>query len=1085
MKNSIKKLCYSLFPLMLFTLVFVLGCNHGNDTKDNQQKPDNSKQSETVVLKTLKVNGVSFEIKDVIDLKKTNLDKIKIEYTTSPSDAEVTFTPNLTEKSVGEGVWNIGNEAGKKTLTIKVKKGLEQHTYTLSIERLPANALKLTKITCDAEEITENIFSVIGFKEVSKSYVTLKVEPSDATATVEFSGFGESIDAKTWKWLLANGENSLDIKLKKGSEEVEYKAKIRSKMSAVNVGVQLNGIQMYNLPDDFEEKALNGENPTFDAKCNHLLLSLMTVLEMKEVIVFVDGTKEEFPKPESSSGFFKTSEKLYMLTEGEKQFEMFIIPSDSLMGRSSCKHLKFKVKGINDKLRLEPELSINGNAELPKDFLSNLEKPETEAPLYKLFKGPARLSIAVSSYEKLNHIKEVKIDGSVVPFPPKSNIIEHTISVEESTPKKVKVEFIPKNEAITQALTWNFSLQLGGDKPKVFGVKLESINDVGSLDGELPESLTGHLTDDTNPLYEYNGTTATVVLTVEDKDMVQDALFKLDNNAGETVAAITEGRYTYIPYQYQITDLSEHNIEIIVHPKNSAEYEDLTLKFRLKRTGKKIKIPARPFSFQINGLPSNKMPKDVKEHLTDGTAPIYEINGFDVVPNVASFDEPVANMIKHVRFTFEGEAPREVTFQKVQAGFFDSWQANTSFIMAEAKKPYSLKVELIPNDDALYEPLVYTLKMQSSGVAIDMPLAFGVDMKLQKDGAVLKLNAENALVLVQAKSDIMKSVTITIKDVDSSPVDCEVKPLQDAKGVPFWQASRDVNLLDGDATPERTIIIKVEPNDPKKYLPATRTYKITGTKIAKNNAKFVIEKRQPKVYAKVEYKAGAEGQYLDDYGVTSIKFTGVYTESAKATVRYAVISPTGDMIDFPTGTTPTEKYKVMSNNKGVHTTDAITLFTDKPTKLKVWVVAEDGNTTDDTNGLYIINLNPISLKWSYQAKDKANAKFEDFENDAYDEIEIKKSQIQDTDKHIYIAVRVWDDDKGGFKVKDTEGQGAFEKLTQTDDEKDNLKQTYMLKFDVSKLKDGQENELAFKCNMWDKDLTKDCFTYIVKIKAKN
>ena len=1083
MKNSIRNIYYSLLLLSLFVL-FISGCRHGSGSNGDQQNPDDSKQSETVLLKALKFGGVPVEVKDLIDLKKTNLDRIKVEYTVAPSDAEVSFTPDLEEKFLGGGVWNIGSDVGKKTLRIKVKKGAEQHSYTVSIERLPVDALKLAKISCDNEEISENIFSFVGFKDVSKSFVTLKVEPSDPIATVEFSGFGESIDSKTWKWLLANGENSIGIKLKKGDEEVEYTAKIRSKMLAVNVGAQLNGIQMYNISDDFEEKALNGENPTFDTKCNHLLLSLMTSADIKSVIVFIDGIKEEFPKPVASSGYFKTSEKLYMLAEGEKQFEMFITPADSLMSKNSCKYLKFKVKGASNKLKLEPEISINGNAELPKDFLDNLTKPESEAPLYRLFKGPAKLSIAVSSYEKVNHIREIKIDGNTVPFPPRSSVIEYTIPVDENTPKKVKVEFIPKNEAITETITWNFSLQLGGEKPQVFGVKLESINDVGSLEGELPESLTEHLKDGTNPLYEYNGTTATVVFNIADKNMVKDALFKIDNNAGDTIPAVTEGRITYLAHEYPISDLLEHQIEVVVHPKNTEEYRDLTLKFRLKRSGKKIRIPARPFSFQINGLPSSKMPNDVKEHLTDGTSPLYEINGFDVVPNVASFDESVANMVKHVRFTFEGEAPREVEFQKVQAGFFDSWQASSSFSMSEAKKPYSLKVELIPNDDSLYEPLAYTLKMQSSGVAVDMPLAFGVDMKLQKDGAEIKVNGETALVLVQAKSDIMKSVTITVKDVDSAPVVCDIDALKDGENVPFWQATRDVNLLDGEQTPERTVIIKVEPKEPKKYLPATRTYKITGTKIAKNNAKFVVEKNRPKLYVQVEYKEGAEGEYIDDYGTTSIKFTGVYTESAKATVRYAVVSPSGDMIDFPTGTTPTEKYKVMTNNNGVHTTESINLFTDKPTRLKAWVVAEDGST-DDINGLYTIHLNPISLRWSYEAKDNSTAKFEDFENIAYDVIEIKKSEIKDSDKHIYVAINVWDDDNGGFKVKDTEGQGSFEKLEQTADEKDGLKQSYMLKFNVAKLKDGSENELTFKCNMWDKELKKDCFTYVVKVKAKD
>ena len=1081
MKNSIVA-NVGIVSIIFFLELFTLSCNHER-LKDITNPALPPQQSKTVSLKSLKINSNPIEIKDEMDLGKTTLDRVKIEYLASPREAQVTFNPELEEKTHGSGIWNIGVDAGKKTLTVTIKKDSEQHVYTLSIEKQSKDALKIAKINCDAQEISENIFSIISFKDVKKSFVELKVEPSDSSATVEFSGFGEKVDEKTWKWLLANGDNSLKIKLKKGEEEIEYTAKIKSKLLAVSGGAQLNGIQMYNIPDEFEVRVLARENPTFDAKCNSLLLGLMTASSIKEVVMFVDGIKDDFESPTSQGNLFKSSEKLYMLEEKEKQFEMFLIPDDSLLSKNSCQYLKFKVKGSSNKIKLEPELSINDNSELPKDLLDNLEKDESQAPLYKMFKGPANLALTVSSYEKAKLIKEVKINGSPIPFPARSNIIKHEVQIEDATPTKIKIEFIPKNENIVEVLTWNFALQLGGEKPAIFGINLESINDVGSLDGELPESLTQHIKDGSNPLYKYNGTTATVVFNVEAKELVQDALFKMDGDAGKTIQPVTEGRLTYFAHTYKITDLAEHNIEVIFHSAKTDDYVDLTTKFRLQRTGNKIKIPARPYSFMINNLPSSKMPKDVREHLTDGSAPLYELDGFDILANVATFDESIANMIKHIRFTFEGENTTEVQFKKMPAGFFDSWQASSPFTMLEAKKPYLLKVELIPNDEALYEPLVYALKVQSSGVAVDMPLTFGIDMKPQKNGAQIKVNAENAIVLVQSSSNIMKSVTIEVKGVDSAPESCEIKELKNTEGVSFWQATRNINLVDGSETPERTIVITVKPQDEKKYNVATCTYKITGTKIEKNNAKFVIENKRPKVYAQVEFKQDAQGEYLDDYGATSITFTGVYTESAKASVRYAILNTKNEMIDFPEGNTPTEKYKVMQNKDGVHTTEKIKLFGDKPTTLKVWVVAEDGST-DDTYGLYIIDLNPISLAWSYEAK-TTNSKFEDFENKDYDSVTLKKSQIKDADKNIYIAVRVWDSESGGFKIKDSEGQGNFEMLNQTDAEKKALKQTYMLKFDVSKLKDGSTNELTFKCNMWDKELKKDCFTYVVKITAKD
>lgn len=1090
MKDSIKKMWCIASSLMLFALVFVASCKQGNDAKKDQQKPSGQQdqvkpieQSTTVMLKSLTVNNANVEVKDEINLNKTEFDKIKIAYEVSPEDAEVVCTPELEEKFVGGGVWNIGSEAGKKTLKIQVKKGAEQHIYTLSIERVSANALKIKKITCGDEEINDNIFSIINFKDAKISSATLKVEPSDASATVEFKGFEESIDATSCKWLLANGDNSIGIILKKGDEVREYTANLKSTMQMIGVSQTLNGERIFNIPNEFEDKALTGKNPTFEAKCNSLLLQLITISQVKEVIVLVDGEKQEFPVPTVQGSGFKTSEKLYILNESEKQFEMFIVPGDSIATTTAGKHLKFKVKGAKNKIKLEPELSINNNAELPAELLDNLEKDEANAPLYKLFKGPAKLAISVSSYEKANLIKEVKINGTTVPFPARSNIIEHTVQVEENKTANVKIEFIPKNEEIVTPLTWNFRMELGGEKPAIIGINLASVNEVGSLTGSLPESLTKHIKDGSNPLYKYNGTTATVLFNVEEEALVNDALFKIDGDAGVAVNKVTEGRYTSFFHTYNITDLNEHNIEVIFHSAKTNDYADLTVKFRLQRTGNKIKIPHEPYIFMINGIPSIRMPKDVKEHLFDGTAPLYTIDGFDVTPIIGCFDESVFKMLKHVRMTFGDGTPQEIAFVETQSQFGTAWKAENTFSMQEAGKPYLLKVELIPNDAELYEPLVYTVNMKASGKAVDMPITFGVDWNPKKDGSNIKVNAESAKILVQDDIGIMESVTIEVKDVDSAPVPCEVKEYKNKNDKSFWLAMRDINLLEGNETPERTVIITVTPKNATKYNKATCTYRITGKKLAKDNAKFAFEGQYPKISINANFKAGTESKYYNDYGATDITFTQVYTESARASVRYAFINEEGEMIDFPEGVTPSEKYKVLEKKDGVHNSEKIKLFDDKPTIIKLWVVAEDGTTTDAKNGQEIFRFNPILLRWSYTAKDASTAKFKDFENEAYGSIEFEKSKITDPAGKVYIAVKVWDDETGGFKIKDTDGQGNFEKINKVAE--DRMMQPYMLKFDASKLKDGSETELTFKCNLWKSDMSVDCFTYVVKLTAKD
>ena len=1062
-----KNVC--LLAITLLASIFVTSCPQ---TEQNTPSPS-PKQSDSVKLKSLKIGGANIEVQDVIDLKKTVAEKISVEYEVVPTDATVTFSPTL-----DGGNWNLGSEIGKKTLTILVKKDSESHTYKLNIEKIKADELLLKKISCETEEKNgDQILSIMSFQDVAKAIVSLKVEAFDPSTTVEFKGFGEAENPTTWEWLLSHGENSLNLKLTKGTSVEEYTIKINSTLPQVQVSYNLNGTAAHNLEDEFDEKALNGKNPLFDAKCNHLLIAFLTTVGVKKITV----NGGDVPLPQGA--FIKKSEKLYMLQEGEQQFDIFVEPDASIINKYACKHIRFRVKGYANKAKPAPYMSISGNGDLPEDFVSKLEKPEA-APLYKVFKSPAKLEISINAYEKQYFVKEIKIDDVVVPMGSTSYSIEKDIEVTPDNPKPVKIEFVPHNPQICENLIWNFKLQGGGEKPPVFGVTLTSINDVGSVDGELPESLTKHIKDNSNPLYEYDGKGATVVLSVETEEFVKDAVFKMDGADKGTVEPQSEGWSTTLSYKYDIQDNNAHNIEIQVNPKKEDEHVPLVLKFQLKRTGKKIKMSPRPLTFSINGVSSGNMPKEVKDHLFDGTNPVYELDGSDVLAKIVAFDEFMNDRVEHVIFTFANESPKTKAFETKSAGWFDTYEAESTFTLTENKKPYLLKIEVVPKDKEVYESLVYSLNVQSSGKAIPMPLIFGVDNRIQPDGKVLVINAETAEVLVQSKQDVMKTVKIAIKDVDN--VDCEVQELQNQQGNTFYDARRTVSLLDGENAVERTIIITVTPKDETKYLPATCTYKLTGRKIEANNAKFVFQGKQPKVGAEVEFKDGVTGTYLDDYGASHVSFT-CYTESPRATVRYTVLGLNNTPIDFPetTGQT-TEKYKVMTRTEnGKHTTEKIKLFTDKPTTLKLWVVAEDGNTVDNEKGVYYLAENPISLRWSYAQK-ATTAKFEDFETEAYGEITLKKSSIK-SDNLVHFAFKVWDDASGGFKVGPAiaDGQTALQKLPQTDEEKEALKQSYFTDLDVSKLISGEVQELQLKCNMLSKEGNKDCFTYIVKVKIED
>lgn len=1066
LKKNVCRLAIALLASIFFT-----SCPQTK--QDTPYPPPNMNQSETVKLKSLKVAGAKVEIQDEIDLKKTVAEQLSIEWEATPNDAIVTFTPELES-----GIWKLGNETGKKTLTILVKKEDESHTYKLNVEKIKADSLLLKKISCEDKEKTESeLSSVIGFDEVAKSVVSIKVEARDPSTAIEFKGLGEAENKTTWKWLLASGENSLNLKLTKGEVIEEYVLKINSTLPSVQVSYNLNGTASHNIEDEFDEKALNGENPLFDAKYNHLLIAFLTTVSVKKITV----NGEDAPLPQGS--FIKKSEKLCMLTEGEQQFTLFIEPDTNISNKYACKLVKFRVKGYANKAKPMPYMSISGNGELPEDFVSKLEKSD-QAPLYKVFKSPAHLEISISAYEKQYFVKEIKIDNVIVPMASTSYSIEKDIDVTEDSAKPVKIEFVSRNPEICESLVWNFKLQAGGQKPPVFGITLTSINDVGSVDGELPENLKKHAKDGTNPLYEYDGKDATVVLSVETEDFVKDAVFKMDGADKDTVTPQSEGWSTTLSYTYKIEDENAHNIEIQVNPKKEDEHVALIFKFQLKRTGKKIKMSPRPLSFTINDVASSKMPKEVREHLFDGSNPVYEIDGTDVLAKIAAYDEFMNDRIKHIIFTFANESPITETFETVSSGWFDTWEAKKAFTIPESKKPYLLKIEVVPKDQETYESLIYSLNLKSSGKAIPMPLVFGVDNAVQPDGKVLKVNAETVVVLVQSQVDAMGSVKIAIKDVDN--INCEIQTLQNQQGNTFYDARRTVPLLDGDNAVERTIIITVTPKDEAKYQVATCTYKITGKKMEKDNAKFVFNGKKPKIGAEVKFKDGINGTYLDDYGASHFSFT-CYTESPRATVRYAVLGINNTPIDFPeTEGQTAEKYKVMSKNgEGKHESGKIKVFDDKPTTLKLWVVAEDGSTVDNEKGVYYLAANPADLRWSYDKKE-ATAKFEDFESLGYAEITLKKGSIK-SDNLVHFAFKVWDDASGGFKVGPAiaDGQTALQKLPQTDEEKEGLKQSYFTDLDVSKLISGEVQELQLKCNMLSKEGNKDCFTYIVKVKIED
>lgn len=803
---------------LFFLLCMFLGCKHGSENSNSL------KESNNVYLRSLKINGYEIEITDEIDLKKTKTSTLNIECEVFPYDAEVEFSLSLEQQDKKGGIWNLSDSYEKQNLKVLVKKGNEVHSYNLVVQKQKEEELSIKRIVFEDEIYeTDAIFSRMSFKDVVRAFSKIKVESSSPLARVEFIGYGEALGNDEWKWLLASGYNKLGIKLTLEEEVVEYVMRVSSKLPAVGVNWSLNGTYSFKMEDNFDDEATEGANPLFNAECNHIYIGFWTKSNIKKLFTFKNGEKQEIILKGTDP---KTSEKLYMLNEEEAQIEIFAVPDDSLQEKLSCLNVKFRAKGNEKKIKTKAMLSINGNPELPNEFLSSLEG--NESPLYKIFKGPAKLGVQVNSYSHIRIISEIKINGETVPYSSDNletrNIVKKQLQVALESQTPVKIEFIPSNEDVFEGFTWNFKLQLGGDKPPVFAVQFLAINDIGIIgEGELPESLTNHLKDGTNPIYEYDGTSADLVLRVHDKSLVKDAHFKIDDDGGVLEPLRTKGENAYLKHTYNILDEQAHNIEIIIHPKNPAEYQDTIWKFRLKRTGKKIQLVPDTFNFSINRVPDLKMPIEIKEHLVDGSAPLYEVEGFDADINIITFSEVLTNRIKELVFCFGEKDEKRMTFKKNPEGIFPNWIASASYPLDRTGKAQLFTLEMIPQDKEKYEGFTYSLKIKTNGKKISMPLVFAVNNKAKKDGSYIKLDAKKATIIVQSEKDLMESVSIAIQEEDDD-VDCPITKQTNKEGGIFYDARRVIEL----EAIEKTINIKVVPKEKEKYITTTCTYKISG-----------------------------------------------------------------------------------------------------------------------------------------------------------------------------------------------------------------------------------------------------------------
>lgn len=356
-------------------------------------------------------------------------------------------------------------------------------------------------------------------------------------------------------------------------------------------------------------------------------------------------------------------------------------------------------------------------------------------------------------------------------------------------------------------------------------------------------------------------------------------------------------------------------------------------------------------------------------------------------------------------------------------------------------------------------------------------LFVGYNGEEKDSGSEETLSGEIANFLIEAKDDLVKEVVINNGKQDYT---LPMNELVAGNGEKYYQITKPFVLDVQNAT---TFSVLVIPKDKLTYREKEFTYILKGTTVPNNNAEFAMVKvsddeTEPDVVAYPVWEEGCGSDFLGEYGAKSVKFVAM-TQSPRAHVF-------AKMVDAVTNAVLPGKPEVeLTNTNGVHSGE-IKLFDDKSTKVILYVKAEDGTTTDDTNGKWANIFNPVDVYFEYDAIKIATYDGRSILTAKYDNIEVEKSKVQNG--KVYLAFVAWGK-KFGYAIAEDAKTANYEELDSFggDDAKDQT--AHKITVDVSKLQVGSSTEVTFPIMLvldrQGNDMTPiKAFTYKVKITMK-
>ena len=1074
MKNKLK--FRSLFLISIFALAFCsFGCKH--DKNESEEQHSNMVPEEKLVaIKKIRVGAIT---KEGEDIKKemsftafATAPYVDVLVQTEPADAVLEFNPPLTEANKNGGKLSLPTD--ETTVTCTVKKGNQKNEYTIKVRKnilvdtfgiwagkkkgVPSGSTnkQIEKVLSLEKDVIIEFSGPTAMLTVGSKitkWETFKVNGKDETSIVQAGNGFQSIAFLPIN--ISEKDKIVDMHVLVGanSNKIEFFFKLKRVTETVDVPVDTLFIKGRNVIDrttvliplqDASKPEYEGFEPTpVKVQWEENIVSKVTI-DGKECEIKKDGQSQ------NQNIYFASCDVTGVSPNG-KEVSVVIEPVDKENYHAITWVFKLAYKAPPN---LGVDYEINGKVErdLDKAFIEAVKKNEN--PLITLDSNHLHLKLKFTQEVENLKINESTIQGSTLTKEENRYVVRYSMPLTNNE-TQVNIEINPKDTSLYSSKTFRFKAKGNANKEKIEPILMEI-----SGDENFTADFLNHLSDNTKPLYETNKDSADILIALPlyaheflcKEIKVNDDKAEISNE-GQEVAIVASIPVNAVAKDVKIEFIGKDGIS-----------DNVVWTFQVKKGDKKPSIPEDEiYIFKINGE-SSSLPDELVEHLTDGTNPTHKIDGNKATVEIGT---GTANLIKKVVFNIDGEDKEEVTPVKKGEGILAKYVAEYTFNLTGIAT-HPVKITIIPESQN-YSDLVYSFSLQSSGKNPPLPIFCGVNGNFKNTGYKDTLREENATLFVQARENIMLEVKIGEKGQDEKV--CEIKKSQ-SNGKDVWQAFRYVSLpIDGS---EKTFVIIAKPINENEYRESRCEFTLKGTKVSDKNAEFVFtsgKKPIAKVDSEVEWVDPAlqTSEYINDYGAKAVTLKA-YTVNPRATVKF-------QLVDIKNNPIVGQPIHSMTNNGGVHVSQKINLFTDKPTRIKAWVIAEDGSTTNDKKGVWKSTYNPVLLAWGYFDMPKG----EDYKVRAYDLIEIEKNSVG-TDNKVYLIFVPWKEEDGSIVLNDNlpTYQSSFEKLGAYGEERE----FYKTAIDVSSLINNTAPNGELEAILKIKRKNVICFTYKVKIKIK-